>query len=258
MDEAEPNAVEPDAVEPDGTAPAPKKSRRLLLIIGGAVVALAVVGSVVGIAIAMSGSSSPDSADIEAEGPSGSASGSPTPLGTASPAPSITPTDGPGSSAPPAPPAGKAVPGSCGDLYSSGMVATLQGAGVALNPSWIFEAGQFDQVGTQVGSLQPILETSPKLSCTWTTPGGGSEVGLTTEIVQVTSTQADQIASTLTSIGWSRLDELGGVRFVVQQNMEGNAVGESQFLRDGLWFSTQYVNLAVNGYTADMVSNVFG
>jgi len=138
------------------------------------------------------------------------------------------------------------------------MVATLEGSGVVLNPAWIYDPGQFDEVGTRVASLQPILETTPKLSCTWTTGGGGSEVGLTTEIVRVTTTQADQITSTLTSIGWSRLDELGGVRFVVQQNMEGNAVGESQFLRDGLWFSTQYVNLAVNGYTADMVSNVFG
>jgi hypothetical protein len=253
MDEAQ-----PDTVEPAEAAPAPKMSRRLLLIIGGAVVAVAIVASVVGIAIAMSGSSSPDSADIAAEDPSGSASGSPTPLGTASPAPTITPSDDPGSSDAPAPSTGHAVPGSCGELYSSGMVATLQGAGVALNPSWIFEAGQFDPVGTQVGSLQPILETSPKLSCTWTTPGGGSEVGLTTEIVNVTEAQADQIVETLTSIGWSRLDELGGVRFVVQQNMEGNAVGESQFLRDGLWFSTQYVNLAVNGYTADMVASVFG
>jgi hypothetical protein len=256
MDEAEPNAVEPAAVEPDGPAPAPKKSRRLLLIIGGAVVALAIVASVVGIVIARSASTGSESDDIAAEDPSGSASGSPTPLATASPAPSVTPTEGPTSA--PAPPAGKAVPGSCGDLYSSGMVATLHGSGVVLNPSWIYDPSQFDQVGTQVGSLQPILETSPKLSCTWITEGGGSEVGLTTEIVQVTSTQADQIVSTLTSIGWSRLDELGGVRFVVQQNMEGNAVGESQFLRDGLWFSTQYVNLAVNGYTADMVSNVFG
>lgn len=243
----------PVTEEPGEAEAAPTRSRRRLLIIGGAVLAVAIIASVVGITIAMSGSGS-NADDIAAEDPA-SASGSPTPLGTAFPAPTITPSGAPATT--PAPSAGQAVPGSCDELYSSGMVATLQGAGVVLNPAWIYDPAQFDQVGTQVGSLQPILETTPKLSCTWTSSGGGSEVGLTTEIVSVTSAQADQIVSTLTGIGWSRLDELGGVRFVIQQNMEGNAVGESQFLRDGLWFSTQYVNLAINGYTADMVANVF-
>ena len=242
---------EADTTDAVAIEASPKKRRRLMLIIVGAVAGVAIVATIIGVAIARSAPGS-TSDDIAAEDPSGSATGTSTPRPTASPSPLITPADDP------APATGTAVPGSCTTLYTSGMVAILEGSGVVLNPSWIYDPGQFDEVGTRVTSLQPILETSPKLSCTWITAGGGSEVGLTTEIVQVTSTQADQISSTLTGLGWSRLDELGGVRFVIQQNMEGNAVGESQFLRDGLWFSTQYVNLAINGYTADMVSNVFG
>lgn len=224
-------------------------SRAVIAIIGGAVLAGTVLGSVAGTAIAMSASSSKP-ADSVIAGPSGAPDASTAPLASASPAPSSEPVSDPD--------LGHAIPTSCDSLYSPGMLATMSSAGVALNPAWIYEPGQFDQVGTSVTDLQPILETPDKLSCTWTTPGGGSEVGLTTEIVQVTDAQAAQIVDKLTSIGWTRLDELGGVRFVVQQNLEGNSVGESQFVREGLWFSTRYVNLGINGYTADMVTQVFG
>lgn len=221
-------------------------SRAVIAIVGGAILAGTVLGSVGGTALALSASPASDRASEVVSTPTVTA------LPTA--APTAGPGDGPDLSASAT---GHALPSSCDALYSSGMVATMSSAGVTLNPAWIYAPGQYDEVGTLVGSLQPILDTSDKLTCTWTT-GGGSEVGLTTEIVHVTDAQATQIVDKLTSIGWTRLDELGGIRFVVQQNLEGNSVGESQFLREGLWFSTQYVNLGVNGYTADMVTQVFG
>jgi hypothetical protein len=222
-------------------------SRFTIAVVGGAVLLGTVLGSIGGTAVALSGSATSKPEDSVAAAPTAATTASGAPLATA------VPTEAPVSA-----PSGHAVPSSCDSLYSAGMRSTMSSAGVTLNPAWIYEPGQFDAVGTLVGDLQPILETSPKLTCTWTIASGGSEVGLTTEIVSVTDVQAAQIIDKLTSIGWTRLDELGGVRFVMQRDVEGNSVGESQFLREGLWFSTQYLNLGVNGYTADMVTQVFG
>jgi hypothetical protein len=226
-------------------APTPP-SRVALLILAGAILAGTVLGSVGGTALALAGSAPGASEQQLLVSPTVPAS----PATTADPQAEET-TE-------PQTPTGRPLPESCDALYSSGMRSTMSNAGVTLNPSWIYEPSLYHQVGTTVTDLQSILDTPDKLTCTWTLAAGGSEVGLTTEIMQVTDAQAKRIVDKLTSIGWTRLDELGGVRFVVQRDVEGNTVGESQFLREGVWFSTQYLNLAVNGYTADMVAQVFG
>ncbi len=222
-------------------------SRVVIAVVAGSVLLGAAAGSVGGTAIAIAASTSPESAAPIVADASEPASGDP----TAEPSLAPTPVSDPS--------LGHVLPASCEALYSPGMLSTLAASGVTLNPAWLFDPEIVsEQHGTLVDDLQPTLNTPNKLTCTWTRPDGGSEVGLTTEIVQVTAAQASEISAKLASIGWTRLDELGGVRWVVQRELEGNAVGESQFVRDGLWFATQYLNLPINGYTADMVNTVFG
>jgi hypothetical protein len=224
-----------------------KASRVVIAVLAGSVVLGAAAGSVGGTAIAIAASTASEPGAPVAAEPSASSTTDPTAVPSSTAAPVSDPA------------LGHALPASCEALYSPGMLSTLAGAGVVLNPAWLSdpEVGG-PQYGTLVDDLQHILATPDKLTCTWTNPGGGSEVGLTTEVVQVTADQAAEISAKLASIGWTRLDELGGVRWVVQRDLEGNAVGESQFVRDGLWFATQYLNLPINGYTADMVTTVFG
>ncbi len=52
-------------------------------------------------------------------------------------------------------------------------------------------------------------------------------------------------------------DELGGLRCVTETTGDGGVVGESHFVRDGIWLATRYVNSGPDGYTHDIVANLW-
>lgn len=158
----------------------------------------------------------------------------------------------------PAAPASTALPASCGSLFSASMRANVEGAGLALNPSWATGTSAAGSITD--GNLRSQLSGLPQLSCRWLNPEGGGEVGVDTTVASVTSSQASAINARLASLGYTSISELGGVRYVWEQGFseEGYAQGESHLVRDGLYFATHWLNYGPSGYTADMVHNVFG
>jgi hypothetical protein len=151
-----------------------------------------------------------------------------------------------------------ALPASCGSLFSASMRANVEGAGLALNPSWASGTNAADSIADS--NLRSQLSGLTKLSCRWLNPAGGGEVGVDTTVASVTSSQATAINSRLASLGYSSITELGGVRYVweVGYSADSYPQGESHLVRDGLYFATHWLNYGPSGYTADMVHNVFG
>ena len=150
------------------------------------------------------------------------------------------------------------LPSSCDSLFSASMRANVEGAGLALNPSWA--SGTYSADSITDGTLRSQLSGLPQLSCRWLNPGGGGEVGVDTTVAAVTSSQASAINSRLASLGYTSISELGGVRYVweVGDSAESYPMGESHIVRDGLYFATHWLNYGPSGYTADMIHNVFG
>ncbi len=150
------------------------------------------------------------------------------------------------------------LPASCDSLFSASMRANVEGAGLALNPSWASGSNSADSIADS--NLRSQLSGLPQLSCRWLNPLGGGEVGVDTTVAAVTSSQASAINSRLASLGYTAITELGGVRYVweVGYSAESYPMGESHLVRDGLYFATSWLNYGPSGYTADMVHNVFG
>jgi hypothetical protein len=150
------------------------------------------------------------------------------------------------------------LPASCASLFSASMRANVEGAGLALNPSWA--AGTNSAGSITDSNLRSQLADLTQLSCRWLNPEGGGEVGIDTTVAAVTASQASAINSRLASLGYTSISELGGVRYVweVGYSAESYPMGESHLVRDGLYFATHWLNFGPSGYTADMVHNVFG
>jgi hypothetical protein len=147
-------------------------------------------------------------------------------------------------------------PSQCEQLYSPAMVAAF--GDVALNPAWVAE----EDSGVNRGSADPELVTlidaaGEKLTCVWANAGGASGVGLTTELVWVTSEQSAAVLSRLSAAGMNCYEELGGMRCIVEGEDDGGVFGESHFVRDGIWLATHYFNAGPDGYTHDIIANVW-
>jgi hypothetical protein len=153
-------------------------------------------------------------------------------------------------------PAGAPLPASCDELYSDSMRGTIEGTGLLLNPDWHVAGGE-TRLPSEDPELQEILGPIERLDCAWLedSPSG---VGIYTSVSRVTSEQAAAAGARMAELGYGAIEELGGVRYVTETSGDGNTLGESHFLRDGLWFGTLWINYGPAGYTADMVTQVFG
>ena len=146
-------------------------------------------------------------------------------------------------------------PTTCGELYSPAMVAAF---GLAvLNPPWTAAAAFDVRQGTADAELITVIEASDTLTCVWGSPEGGSGSGLTTNLVWVTAEQSAAVTARLAAAGMTCYDELGGLRCVTETTGDGGVVGESHFVRDGIWLATRYVNSGPDGYTHDIVANLW-
>ncbi len=146
------------------------------------------------------------------------------------------------------------IPKTCTTLFSAATTAAIQGAGYQLGTS----ARLNNPAGTSDGTLASLMAGAPRLECTWH-PSNTNTAGIETSILEVDAATAASVAARLQALGYASLTELGGVRYFFEKTgSDGVAYGESDMLRDGVWFATRWVQYGPDGYTADMVGQVFG
>lgn len=178
------------------------------------------------------------------------------PTPTSTPAP-ITPTATP---APTPSPTGSPMPGTprptdCEELYSPAMVDAF--GELVLNPDWTTAPGEDTQRGPTDEALREVYEENDNLLCIWTTAEGASGTGVTTAVVWVDNDEREAVADRLAELGFNCYEEREGLRCVTETTTEDGTYGESHFLRDGIWLSTQYTNAGPAGYTLDIVDNLW-
>ena len=230
---------------PSSSAPrrAPQRpTRRRLWFLLGAIGSVLVVALVVLLIVWRGGAGLPgDSAAAARPQPSNA----PAPVALAA---------APTTPAAPATPAGPH-PSTCAELYSPAMTAAFGSA--VLNPGWTQAAGAEVRNGTADAELIQVIDAAEKLTCVWGSPEGGSGSGLTTNLVWVTPEQSAAVTARLAATGMTCYEELGGLRCVTEATGEAGVSGESHFVRDGIWLATRYVNSGPDGYTHDIVANVW-
>ncbi|TFB96781.1 hypothetical protein E3O42_16720 [Cryobacterium adonitolivorans] len=225
------------------TLPTGSPSRRPLWFALGAVGVLLVVALIVVLVVWRGGAGTPSGSDtLPGTRPTPSATAEP--LAVASAAPTASAPAGPH-------------PATCEAIYSPAMMATFSETR-SLNPSWSSDPQAAMQAGTQDSELASMIQSAEHLTCIWGSEGGGSDSGLTTNVVFVTPEQSEAAHQRLNALGQSCYEELGGIRCVMESTTEGEGTsGESHFLRDGIWLATHYVNAGPDGYTHDMVGTVW-
>jgi hypothetical protein len=215
--------------------------RRRLWVALGAVGSLILVALIVLLIVWRGGAETP-----------GGAESAHRPLPTSSPAPlalALAPAPTP------APTPGVPHPSTCDQLYSPAMVAAF--GDQVLNPAWAEAAGAGVRRGTDDPALMSIIDAAESLTCLWVDPNGGSGSGLTTSVVWVTPEQSAAVQARLAAAGMTCYEELGGLRCVVETTKNSDTWGESHFLRDGIWLATHYINAGPDGYTHDIIANVW-
>ncbi|SFN92932.1 hypothetical protein [Mycetocola miduiensis] len=95
------------------------------------------------------------------------------------------------------------------------------------------------------------LQGAPALSCTW---GSAGDFGLLTQVNEVSAEQAAAAGAALRDAGFLCSERAGGTSCEVVHSEDGAQWGEFQFLRGNIWLCTFWLNIAVDGYTDDMVA----
>jgi hypothetical protein len=225
------------------TSPSGSPSRRQLWVALGALGAVLVVALIVVLVVWRGGAGTPSSDDSRPDArPTPTASA--TPLAVASAAPAASTPAGPR-------------PTSCDEIYSPEMLATF-GQTRTLNPEWTQAADLPPYLGTTDPDLSAVIEDTEHLTCVWAAAEGGSDSGLTTNVVFVTAETSEAVHQRLNAIGQNCYDEEGGIRCVVELARDADGYsGESHFLRDGIWLATHYQSAGPDGYTLDMVGTIW-
>ena len=131
---------------------------------------------------------------------------------------------------------------------TNGMIATIQGAGYALNPVW--------SSPTSVGSGDPTINgfVQNPLSCTWGRAAANDGTYILTSVSAFPASDHSAIASRLEALTAVTTAVGGGTRYVT----DGGSAGESYFLQDGILVATTWSGFGPDGYTADIVAHLFG
>jgi hypothetical protein len=148
------------------------------------------------------------------------------------------------------------IPASCAEIYTRDWSAAL--GGLVLNPSWAETPGNGPFWGSNDNGAVTVLEATTKLTCAWVGSTGGGDVGIITNLADLTPEQVSSILAHLASIGHTCYEELGGTRCVVEWNSEAGDSGESHFVREGIWSATRWSNTVADGYTHDIATALFG
>ncbi|MGY4858108.1 hypothetical protein [Cryobacterium sp. AP23] len=176
------------------------------------------------------------------------ASDAPRPVPSSTPAP-ITPTPTTSLAL------GTPRPTDCEELYSPAMVEAF--GNLVLNPDWLDNPDENLNIRPADEQLSELIDQNDSLECIWTTAEGGSDVGVATAVVWVDPDEREAAADRLDELGFDCFDEREGLRCTTEETTDEGFVGESHFLRDGIWLSTQYANAGPAGYTLDIVDNLW-
>lgn len=178
----------------------------------------------------------------------------PTPEGTTAassapaPAPSEKPRPTPSAVATPEE-VGVVLPGSCEDLYGPAMFKSLQADLPPLN-----DETMADPNFSNNAKVEEALRSLTYLQCTW---GGAGELGIVTAVARVSEKQSDEVLEIMGSGGFDCYDQLDGTRCVIREEADGSVLGESHFLREGVWVSTFWLNAPIRGYTENIVEAIW-
>jgi hypothetical protein len=159
--------------------------------------------------------------------------------------------------APPAEtPTAVAIPAACENIYTRDW--TPEFGGLVLNPAWTADPDSGVHLGSRDDTAVGVLESTTHLTCKWGHPNGGSDRGLTTNVLAVAAQQAVDLRAHFEAVGYSCYDELEGIRCVVEtEPTDDGQSGESHFFREGIWIATLWVNAGPEGYTHDIVAALF-
>jgi hypothetical protein len=220
--------------------------RRMLRPALFALAAVLLVAAIVALIIWRGGAATPVAAGPSAN-PTSAAS---TPAATIAATPTPSPTD--------AAAGDPRHPSSCAEIYSTDWASKL-GPVLVLNPAWTEDPGSGAvKYGTNDGGLETVLQGATSVTCIWAKASGGGDVGLTTNVAEITAAQQASVTAQMNGLGYSCFEEMKGLRCVTESNTDAGSWGESHFLREGLWFATRWVNTSPDGYTHDIVGTVFG
>lgn len=168
-------------------------------------------------------------------------------------------TTAPGSApatTPPATEAAHGIPTDCAEIYTRDWASEF--APLVLNPAWTLEPGSGVHLGSNDETAAELLTANAVITCTWATPNGGSDRGLTTNVAAVSEAERAAMSAHFGANGYACYEELEGTRCVIETapSPDGQS-GESHFLRDDVWIATHWVNTGPDGYTHDIVAAIF-
>lgn len=106
--------------------------------------------------------------------------------------------------------------------------------------------------------LVPGLETldaAPHLRCTWGTAGGP---GLATTVATVSDREASELLRELQEAGFDCSEAGEEQRCTLVRDVQGRQTGESHVLRGNGWVATSWAGFAPDGYSADIVAQLWG
>ena len=175
---------------------------------------------------------------------------------TATPTPTVTASPTVSPSADAAPPSGQfALPATCQDAYSIGMLASLSNENPPLNdPGFSLRSTQ------NVTGLELLDSGIPTLNCTW---GVAGQRGLATSVAQISESDSDRMMTALEATGF--VCEAHGEGTIctysektVNRDDEIVELGESHYFRSTGWVATSWINFFPEGYTEDIAATVWG
>ena len=157
-------------------------------------------------------------------------------------------------------PATLVLPSTCEELYSPSMRASLEDAGAVLNPSWFADDDPNGVAGTQDPTLYDLITPRSRLDCRWLASSQDPQWGIETTVAFLDADQAAAVGAALGNSGYRPLSELGGTRYVYEKTLTDGSghYGESHIVLGNVWFATHWTKFGPTGYTADMVTQVFG
>lgn len=147
------------------------------------------------------------------------------------------------------------LPEECEGLYGSAMLAEFEREDMHINSVWT--GAREAPAGTTDPELQSLLAGKPSLDCFWLDEAGGTESAVLTVASEPGPEVVQSVAARLEALGFAKQNDRGGVRYYVETTTNGETVGESHFVRDGVWLATNWYGFGPWGYTRHMAENVF-
>lgn len=144
-----------------------------------------------------------------------------------------------------------ALPADCQGIYSPGMLQSLNAKNPPLN-----DPGVTMTATEVVEGLELLSSGAPTMRCSWGVP---SDYGLATNVTIVTPAEAAGVITAMRDRGFTCIESANQTRCERTEkfNDPGGAVGEAHVFRDNIWVATRWLNFAPEGYTDDIIAQLF-